>query len=244
MTGPIPFFWRFGRKRRPVRARGLQFTLQADNPITHYRWRSFETKEPETLDWIDRQMKESETLFDIGANIGVYSVYAALRHRRATVISFEPEYANLHLLRDNLLHNHIHNVATYSIALADKSGLSALHLSDMTPGAALCTEAPELLSLTDSGTRVIAREGNYAMTLDDFCAQSGIVPHCIKLDVDGREAGILEGGREALREVRSILLELPDSQVEAYRCRAYLMDTDLSLEWQSADSPNQIWTRK
>ena len=59
----------------------------------------FDTKEPETLKWINRFEKE-DTLLDIGANIGVYSIYAALK--KIKVIAIEPDSLNYALLNINI----------------------------------------------------------------------------------------------------------------------------------------------
>ena len=115
--------------RRFVHSRGLKFTLQCENRITHSRWEKFNIKEPETLDWIDTWMRSGDIFFDIGANIGVYTIYAALRHPEARVVAFEPEYSNLHLLKDNIIENGLQDrVEVYSVALSNHTGLSHLHI--------------------------------------------------------------------------------------------------------------------
>ena len=53
--------------------------------------RDFYSKEPETLEWIDNFSKKEKVIFwDIGSNIGLYSVYAAATIENIEVISFEP----------------------------------------------------------------------------------------------------------------------------------------------------------
>ncbi len=196
--------------RRRVSARGLSLTLQCDNWITQLRMETLETREPETLDWIDARLREDDLLFDIGGNIGVITIYAALRHRRARVVVFEPEYANLHLLRDNLVANGLGDrVQVYPIAMGDHTGLSRLHVQDLTPGAALHTESQEPLLTTESGERVILSEGTWAMTLDGFCQQAGLWPNALKIDVDGHENQVLAGATETLSRpaLRSLLVE-------------------------------------
>ena len=57
------------------------------------RFQSLYTKEPETLNWIDSfQPNNSENIvfWDIGANIGLYSIYAAVKFKNIEIISFEP----------------------------------------------------------------------------------------------------------------------------------------------------------
>lgn len=60
---------------------------------TRMRASSFETKEPETIRWINI-FREGEKLLDIGANIGIYSLYSALKG--LYVISVEPEALTAH----------------------------------------------------------------------------------------------------------------------------------------------------
>jgi FkbM family methyltransferase len=202
--------------RRVVRSRGLRFTVQCDNWITYYRWITYNAKEPETLDWIDTQVQEGDILFDVGTNIGLYAIYAALRHPEARVIAFEPEYANLHLLRDNVTANGLEaRVEVYSLALSDRVGVSRLQVQDLTPGSALHTESRESLTETLQSCPVILREGIGATTLDAFCEETGLQPNCLKIDVDGTEPLILEGGIRTIRspQFRSLIIELPEPQM-------------------------------
>ena len=233
--------------RRRVVARGLTFTLQSDNRVTHYRWRNYNAKEPETLDWIDQSMREGDLFFDVGANIGSYSIYAALRHPTAHVVAFEPEYANLFLLRQNLLHNRLQErVEVYSVALGNRVGLSRLHIQDWTPGSALHTESPLTLTQTIQKTPVIGREGIAVTTLDLFCRETGLSPQCLKLDVDGTEPVILEGASQTLRspDFRSIILELSQPEVRT-RCIPLLERAGLRRAWAdpTGRSSNEIWCR-
>lgn len=230
--------------RRTVCSRGLRFTMQTDNWITRYRWHTYNTKEPETLDWIDQWVEGADTFFDVGANIGVYSLYAALRHPRAHIVAFEPEYANLHLLRDNIAANGLgERIEVQAVALSDRSGLSWLHVQDFTPGAALHSESQERLATTCEHKPVLWREGIYALTMDQWCEETGVWPHAIKIDVDGTEPKVLRGAARALRQVRSVLLEVPQDSEARTACAALLGQAGLTplngTAW--AAGPNAIW---
>ncbi|OGW92370.1 MAG: hypothetical protein A3D28_02830 [Omnitrophica bacterium RIFCSPHIGHO2_02_FULL_63_14] len=233
--------------RRIVRSRGLRLTLQCDNRITHYRWKTYNAKEPEMLDWIDRWVHDGDTIFDIGANIGVYSLYMALRHPQAKVVAFEPEYANLHLLKDNVVENGLQSrVDVYGLALSNHSGVSYLHLQDLTPGAALHSESRERLAVTDSQLPVIWREGIYTTTLDRFCEETGRQPQGLKIDVDGAELAVLEGGSQMLcsEGLRSVIIEM-DAKVRE-SCASRLSDAGLQRAWWEPGrrSSNEIWVRR
>lgn len=235
--------------RRKVLSRGLTFTLQCDNWVTHYRWRTYNTKEPETLDWLDARMRDGDTLFDVGANIGVYTLYAACRHPKARIVAFEPEYANLHLLRDNIVANRLQDrVTIYSIALGNRGGISYLHLQDLRPGAALHSVSNEVLTVTRAGRPVVWREGVMSLPLDAFCEQTDQWPNCIKIDVDGTEREVLEGGRRTLSapEFRTVLIEMPDDGAERAACVRLLEAAGLRRRWRdpSGASANEVWARE
>ena len=132
-----------------VHSRGLTFKLVSDNWITKYRARSFNEKEPEMLDWLDKNLQNGDVFFDVGANVGIYSIYAALRNPEATICAFEPEYSNLHQLKMNIINNDLlKNVIPFAIAISDQTGVSYLHIHDFTPGAALSTEQRDSINKT------------------------------------------------------------------------------------------------
>lgn len=234
--------------RRTVHSRGLTFTLQCDNWMTYFRWLSYNEKEPETLDWMDRHARDGDVLFDVGANMGVYTLYFALRHPRSRVVAFEPEFANLHLLRDNTTENCIQEkVAIYALALSRRTGLSWLHVHDLTPSSSLHTEARGPLATTRFGRPVLWKEGIYTMALDDFCRESGLEPDCLKLDVDGTEEEVLAGGRRTLAQsrLRTILVEVSREPDSRRACEAILRDAGFQCVWQdpALGSMNQVWQR-
>ncbi|HJN46890.1 MAG: FkbM family methyltransferase [Vicinamibacterales bacterium] len=233
--------------RRVVHARGLTFTLSCDNWITQFRLDTVETKEPETLDWFDLWIRDDDLLFDVGANIGLYSLYAVCRHPGLAVVGFEPEYANLHVLRDNIVMNDVcGRIQVYPIALSDRTGVSSLHVQDLTPGAALHTESAEPLTTTESGRKVLWAEGTWRMRLDEFCAETGAWPTALKIDVDGGEGRVLTGAREVLSrgDLRTVLVECGDAGVRT-TVHALLEQAGLApVEMRTrGDADNEVWAR-
>ena len=80
------------------------------------------SKEPETLEWIDNFIEKENLIFwDIGANIGLYSIYNALKNNNSRTISFEPSTSNLRVLSRNISINNLEkNIQIVPIPLTNK----------------------------------------------------------------------------------------------------------------------------
>ena len=99
------------------------------NSWARARAETFSTKEPETLDWIE-DFPSGTILWDIGGNLGLYSLYTALKDNTAKVYTFEPSVFNLEILARNIVLNGLQNQITIiPMALSDKSGPDILHMS-------------------------------------------------------------------------------------------------------------------
>ena len=93
----------------------------------------FGKDEPETVAWIDQHVEDGETLWDIGANIGLYTLYAALKPQ-VTVVAFEPSAASFATLVRNLELNKMDDrVSAYCLAFSDTTKLDALHMAIRNP---------------------------------------------------------------------------------------------------------------
>ena len=109
------------------------------NGWARVRAETFSTKEPETLGWID-DFSSGTILWDIGGNLGLYSLYTALKDNTAKVYTFEPSVFNLEILARNIVLNGLQNQITITpMALCDKSGTDILHMSTTAWGGAMST---------------------------------------------------------------------------------------------------------
>lgn len=177
--------------------------------LTLWRAKTLETKEPETLRWIN-SFKKEDVLYDIGANIGLYSLYAA-KCAGCSVIAFEPEAQNYALLNKNVFLNHLSDpVKAFCIALSDKTGFDNLYLSEYVIGGAMHNLGEEVNYNHEKFSSPYT-QGAVSFSLDDVVkTQSFPEPNHIKIDVDGLEAKIIQGAFETLKKssVKSVLLEL------------------------------------
>jgi FkbM family methyltransferase len=162
------------------------------------------TKEPWTVRWLEESLRAGDILYDIGANIGSYSLIAAALRSDVRVVAIEPGYANYAALCDNVLLNGRQDVVMpLPVVLAEATELRTLHYSDVAAGAA----EHELGQKEDPAYR----QPVLAYRLDDLVEQFGLPsPTLVKLDVDGGEAAVLAGATQALarRELRSVLVEI------------------------------------
>ena len=186
-------------------------TISYLTPSTHLKWRvdTLFTKEPCTIEWI-AQFSPGEILVDVGANVGMYTVWAA-KTRGVRVFAFEPEAQNYGLLNRNLMLNGLDaSVTAYCLALSDAAGFSELHLA-MPDAGGSGHQLGEKVDFAHQPARPVFSQGCLSARLDDL-VRDGVVPppQYIKIDVDGFEPKVIAGAAQVLRapETRSLLIEI------------------------------------
>ena len=181
-------------------------------PNTHCAWRieTLYTKEPDTIAWI-KSMKPDEVLFDIGANIGQYSIVAAKQGLK--VFAFEPESQNFSILIRNIAMNKMSDrIFAYPFCISDSCKIDMLRLSGLTPGGS-CHSFGEDTNYKGEVKGWAAVQGSVAFPVDQLVNEVGFAcPDHIKIDVDGLEASVLRGMAATLRRVKSVLVEMDSAQ--------------------------------
>ncbi len=138
--------------------------------------------------------REGMCVFDVGANIGYYTLLAARAvGPSGAVYAFEPEPRNFELLARNVAENGFTNVRLFNAAVSSRPGSARLHLDDANFGA----HAFEAASVRTSSGRSIDVA---AVTLDGFAGDARGFPAgvLVKVDVQGAEALVVAGGRGLL----------------------------------------------
>ncbi len=175
-------------------------------------------------------------LWDIGANVGVFSLYAAVR-RNIKVLAFEPSSMNYHILVRNIQLNQLSDrVMAYCLAFADHTQLGVLNFASYEAGSALNQfGAPGEKSRWTSNAAGLVH-GMIGFKLDDFVERfNPRFPQHLKLDVDGIEIPILEGASATLRDprLRSVMVELDlDHEEERRRAVSLLENAGLKFKTQ------------
>lgn len=187
------------------------FCMACPNAMALWRARSVLDKEPETIRWLNG-FAPCDTLLDVGANIGVFTLYAAMRQH--CVMAIEPEASNFALLNRNIYLNKFDRCITaYNLALAESQMASILYLSEFGAARALHTVG-RLENYRHEKMTPAFQQGVWQLTLDEFLAKAnGFFPNHIKIDVDGAEARIVGGAMKTLRDhrLKSVLIELNEA---------------------------------
>ena len=183
------------------------------NKATELRVRRIFTKEPGTLEWINNFEIDENTIFwDIGSNIGLFSIYAAIKHSKIKIFCFEPSTSNLRVLSRNISINNLQDqIKINQFPLTNKiNEYLNFKESRFQEG---CAENVFGENFDFEGSKFFAKnEYTVYGTNINYLLKNNIldVPDYIKIDVDGIEHLILEGGQNYLGEkkIKSISVEV------------------------------------
>lgn len=179
-----------------------------------WRAQALFTEEPMVIEWIDRFTLD-DCFYDVGANVGNYSLYAA--RRGIKVLAFEPEYNNLALLYENVFLNRLQEECMpIPVALGDETKIDIFYLKSVSKGDALHSIGRKSYLLGDPSSVTCALDTLVAR-LDDLIPVFGLPkPTKIKIDVDNNELNVVRGADKTLNEVQEVYIEL-DLKVEEHR---------------------------
>jgi FkbM family methyltransferase len=186
-------------------------------PLLLGRARGALSKEADMIRWID-QIQVDDVLWDVGANVGIFSLYAAVV-RGTRVLAFEPSADNYMVLCKNVELNSVGKlVLPYCVALSDQSRLGVLNSLSRAMGDALHQFGqPGDISRYWPTKNGFNAQGMIGFSIDDFVRSfTPAFPTHLKIDVDGLEVNILQGAIGTLRDrrLRSIMVELCISDAE------------------------------
>jgi len=197
--------------------------------LAEWRARTFLTKEPETISWIN-SFDKNDVLWDVGANVGTYSLYAGLRSTR--VLSFEPSSSNYHLLCKNIEMNELDdNIFALCMAFNDVTKIDSFYLVNTEYGGAL-NNFSEPVGWDGNKFMQSMKQGMLGYSVDEFIDKfNPIFPNHIKIDVDGIENKIITGAEKTINDPRlkSLLIELDSNR---YDSGDYIIDMILNAGFE------------
>jgi FkbM family methyltransferase len=139
--------------------------------------------------------EEGQTVVDIGAHIGCFTVRAAkLVGEEGKILAFEPSSANFSVLCRNIALNGLHNVHTFNCALFDEDRDDAELFISRSLG------SNSLSKRKDKGMEFLRPEKVALRTLDGVLKDANVSRvHFIKIDAEGSELAILKGGENTIK---------------------------------------------
>jgi FkbM family methyltransferase len=224
-----------------VDGRTLRYSAAEGSRLIQGRVTTIFAKEPTTIPYLET-FEPDEVFLDVGANIGLYSVYAAAM-TGCRVYCLEPEALNFAELNKNIYLNGLNDrVLAFCAAAGDEPGVGELLLGAFAVGYSH-HDYGESTWQTDMkwseevsvkpGARI--RQGSICVSIDDLVA-SGTVPqpHHIKIDVDGHEPKVIRGAQKTLASpaLKTVLVEV-DFKSDA--CQAIVDEMTQSGWLYSAD---------
>lgn len=191
------------RRSLPVEFRGQPLYVSPDARLA-YLFRSVGGVDRRLLEWAREWVGRSESVWDVGANCGVFAVAAAVRAgARGRVLALEPDPFLAGLLRRSgeMLLAPDARFEVLEAAAAERDGRATLHVARR--GRAASWIAGSSPSTQAGGWR--SRLEVATVTLDSLLERSP-APTVVKIDAEGSEARVLAGAARLLGEVRPVLL--------------------------------------
>jgi FkbM family methyltransferase len=236
-------------KKRRIDYNDIDMVFFTPNSLCQYRVKSFSSKEPKTLDWID-SFEDNAVVWDVGANIGLYSIYAA-KAKSVQVFAFEPSVFNLEFLAKNIYANGLQEkVKIFPLALSGKTDFNLFKMNNPVWGGALSAFG---VDYDQSGGEF---NTSFEYTIAGLSADKAKEvfkipqPNHIKIDVDGIEHLILSGAKKVLGRVDTVLIEIDENfGKQSEDSKKYLTDAGLTLFERHtlggvSSQTNQLWARQ
>lgn len=180
------------------RDRGVRLICPPDDyrvtPIETFNFLDYEKNDSKM---IENLFSDGDTFFDIGANIGWYSINIAFANRKSRIYSFEPIPHTYNYIKKNLSLNSTPNISTYNFGLSNKAGIFDFYYYSSGSGNA----SLENLSGRND-VQVVRCE---LKTLDSFILEEKTKVDFIKCDVEGAELLVFEGASNVIDRDKPVI---------------------------------------
>lgn len=204
----------------------------------HWVKASYEADVRRALSHIVRE-KRCKVLYDIGANVGIFSLDFLSYCPQGSVIAFEPNPRVFTCLEMTKNKNQLNNLEIHKLALSDCNGTATLVFDPMSP--ALGGLHPVQYGKFNHELRyggISEKCTVQTLTLDSFVSYATPPPEVLKIDAEGEELKILEGAKKVLEKHQPILLFECTNYPE--KVATFLMDSGYEIfDIQFKTSPIQ-----
>jgi len=156
-------------------------------------------KEEGTIAWLARDLRPDDVFYDVGANIGTFTIFAGVRlGAEGRIVAFEPHIPNANSLIENIFLNGLEKrVQLVTAALTDSEGYNRFNYHTMYASAS--TSQYGRHSYEGQSFDPLFVEVKHGCTIDGLCRANMIdPPDLVKIDVDGLDFEVLNGMRGVL----------------------------------------------
>jgi FkbM family methyltransferase len=186
------------------------------------------------IDMIERL--HLRTMFDIGANLGIYSFSFSAAAKDGRVVAFEPDVVNANLFNKTNARCPRRNIFLEQKVVAESPG-SATFFTDEISGAMGSIHARES-TFNERHYKSAPTRTTVAATTIDEAAHKFFPPDFIKIDVEGAEMAVLKGARQTLLNARPIMLIEIGSDGDLQGVREFLDEAGYVM--RPASDPNYL----
>lgn len=174
-----------------------------------YFFRIYEFEKHETNTWLSL-LRPKQTILDIGANIGYYSLLAADKYSDVLIYSFEPAPLTFKSLTTNINLNDYNFIKTFNLGVSDNMGTFDLYLAENKNSGMNSMAIPTGYS----GKKISIQ----TVSIDDFKKDQNIKKvDLVKIDVEGNELNVLKGMRNTIKEDMPIFcIEIMDENLRKF----------------------------
>ncbi|HEY3251170.1 MAG TPA: FkbM family methyltransferase [Ignavibacteria bacterium] len=166
-------------------------------------WKGIMAYEPQTENIILKLLQSAEVFFDIGANTGLYSLIAASRNHKIQVHSFEPVDSAYNLFTASIKASGLTNIKPNKIAVSNLDGESTFNLQMTSSTIPLGSSLRQ--DMGDQENKLVIKVKT--MMLDTYVEQNNVNKiDLMKIDTEGTEDKVLEGGEQALNKFRPVFI--------------------------------------
>jgi FkbM family methyltransferase len=205
-------------RRTPIDYPGKPISILVTSPKENLTRSRSVMSEPWTVHWLERVVAPGDVLYDVGANVGAYSLVAAMSHdREVRVFAFEPSFVTYAALCRNILENDCDKCITpMPVALTERRGNTVFKYRSLVSGAVEhAVGSQNLLTKGFKERKPVYQQRILGIPLDSLIEDFQLdQPDHIKLDVDGAELQVLRGAEATLSRgaVKTVLVDTSDGK--------------------------------
>ncbi len=202
------------RTLKHIKYRNADFVILSNEDVG---WRLIRDKkfEEEEINCLESYVEEDSICIDVGANVGIYSIFLARIASKGCVHAFEPHPLNRKILQLNAELNGRSNIEIHHFLVGDRKGMTDFSISS------------DLAYSSMIPTKRKAETGRIRMpciTLDELFSHSRKRIDVIKIDTEGAELLVLKGAESLLRnpeiKPRALLIEINQENQTGYGYKA------------------------